>query len=490
MKTNDSQAPVRTRHPLRLIALAVAATLPFVATVARADEMSDLKAQIQALTQRMADMEAKQAAEKAKPAAAPAKMVTADPALATDVSGVPVDTSVNAVTLYDNGTTNMKMYGIVEATISRANHQTATGGSATGFQTSWFSGNRLGFDIEHALGLGNELGLPGLKVISKLESEFELPTGNMDTANVLFNRDAWMGFYSPDLGKITLGRQNTLTRDFTNNWGDPYGAAETNLKEGGYSNVNNFKQFIFYSGGPNSTRYNSAIEWKKKWNNHVVTGLAYKFGSGGAGGSGDVGNGGGVPGDFTNGSAEAASIAYNGIDLGGAKVNVNANYDHANVADLTHTSELVGGNATFGAFRFNTGYVHYIAQQGPNNSIGNRTDNSWTTSFSFLGGKTDYSLGYQEMKGDHAGLNSGGKVINAFGNMSGVTATVNGAKDSTYGSIVYHEDKQLDLYIAADYFSMKGGWVVGDAQGNGLAYGAGHPYKNETELATGARFKF
>ena len=121
--------------------------------------------------------------------------------------------------------------------------------------------------------------MPDLQVMAKMESEFELPTGNMDTANVLFNRDAWMGFYAKSLGKLTFGRQNTLTRDFTNNWGDPFGAAATTLKEGGYSNVNNFKQLIFYSGGPNSTRYNSAIEWKKEIDSHIIAGLGYKFNS-------------------------------------------------------------------------------------------------------------------------------------------------------------------------------------------------------------------
>jgi hypothetical protein len=50
--------------------------------------------------------------------------------------------------------------------------------------------------------------------------------------------------------------------------------------------------------------------------------LGYGFGSGGAGGSGDVGNGGGTPGDFTKGTTEEASIAYNALTLGAAKLNL------------------------------------------------------------------------------------------------------------------------------------------------------------------------
>jgi len=224
-----------------------------------------------------------------------------------------------------------------------------------------------------------------------------------------------------------------------------------------------------------------------------VSGLAYKFGSGGAGGSGDVGNGGGVPGDFTNGSAAAASVAYNQIELGGAVVNVNASYDHATVADLKHNSELVGGNVSFGAFRLNTGFIHYEAQQGAFNSAGDRKDNAWTVSMSALFGHTETALGYQKMHADHAGLNGGGKVINAFGNTSGLTTAstfINGGKTSLYASVMYHADKQLDLYVTGDYFKTTGGYETGDAQGNGLVYGVGNPYHSETELAVGTRYKF
>ena len=110
-----------------------------------------------------------------------------------------------AFSLYDNNNTSLRMYGLVEATLSDANHQTTGGGTAIGFQTAYFSGNRLGFDADHALAFGDQIGFSGLKVMTKLETEFELPTGNSDTKDVLFNRDAWLTFIR-DLGKITLGR--------------------------------------------------------------------------------------------------------------------------------------------------------------------------------------------------------------------------------------------------------------------------------------------
>ncbi|MBV8605564.1 MAG: porin [Pelomonas sp.] len=476
--------------PLALVltcAGALATALP-----ARADELGDLKAQIQALTQRLGEIEAKQqaaaqAAAKA-PAAAPAQRSTA---LATDQDGRPAKED-GAILLYDNGNTSLGIYGLLEGTLSSVNHQTNTGGTVNGFQVAYFSGNRLGFDVSHGLpSVGQAWDMPDLKVIAKLEGEFELPTGNMDTANVFFNRDAWLGLYSEKLGKLTFGRQNTLTRDFTANWGDPYGGAEVTTKEGGYSNVNNFKQFIFYSASAAGTRYNSAIEWKKNLDGHWLLGAAYAFGSGGAGGSGDVGNGGPIAGDTSNGTGQAVSVAYNKLALGGAEMNLNASYDRANKNDLIHQAALVGGNIVAGAWRFNAGLVHYTAQQGLHNAAGTRTDNSWTTSLSFRPNAWEYDLGYQVMKGRHAGFSAGGATLNPFlGDTSHVTATADGSKRSLYGAVRYHLDKATDFYLAADRFNMTGGWVVGDALGNGLHYGAGQTYKDETEFAVGLRYKF
>jgi len=38
--------------------------------------------------------------------------------------------------------------------------------------------------------------------------------------------------------------------------------------------------------------------------------------------------------------------------------------------------------------------------------------------------------------------------------------------------------------------NVNGGWIVGDAQGNGTLIGAGRPNQDQLELAVGARLKF
>jgi hypothetical protein len=102
----------------------------------------------------------------------------------------------------------------------------------------------------------------------------------------------------------------------------------------------------------------------------------------------------------------------------------------------------------------------------------------------------DYDIGYQVMKGKNAGFGGSGNTLNPFGNTAGVTKTADGEKDSLYTAVIYHADKNLDLYVAADTFTMKGGWVVGDAMGNGNHYGLGQLFNGTTEVAFGGRFKF
>jgi predicted porin len=465
-------------------------------------DLAKAQAELNAKAEAVAKAEAAAAARAAAPPPAPVAQAAVPEALKTDQNGNLLGVLSKPVMVYDDDKTQVHLYGLIEATISDAtNQQSATNGkkspAAIGFQTAWFSGNRWGIDADHALGFGDSIGLPGLKAISKLEGEYELPSGANDTAGAMFNRDAWLGLYSPDLGKLTFGRQNTVTRDFTQTWGDAYGTQDVTLKEGGYTNVNNFKQFIFYSGAPggdgSGTRYDSGIVWKKKWGDHWVTGLGYEFSFKGLGGSSDPGYGGALPGNNAKDSDQAVSVAYNQLSLGSAgTISANINYDRANNDNLIHQAWLAGGDWVIGMFRFNAGYVHYTAQQGDHNSAGTRTDNSFTVSAVVTPiPKTDFALGYVDMIGHHAGLSGGGNVLNPFlGDTRGVTQTVNGSKGTLFGSVMYHADSQTDFYVAYDYMKVGGSWVVGDAQGNGASYGKGQAHNDELEVATGIRFKF
>jgi len=363
-----NKKPVMKRAAVHAAVLGALAALACGASPAFADITDDLKAEIaaqrvemeqqrlrlEAMEKKLEQLGAQRAAE-AKTAQAPAPapqpvaIAKADdyPRLAKPANWEPGFTF--AVTPEDTVT----LYGLIDATISDISNANAKGDHKRSYQTAWLSGDRWGITGRHGL-FGNTVG-----AIFKLESEFDYQTGEEDTPGVLFNRDAWIGFQSDALGKITFGRQNALARDFTGIYGDPYTGARVTLEEGGYTNVNNFKQLIFYAASATGTRYDRGLVWKKEWG-PLVTGLGYQFG--------------GIPGDFSNGSTQTAALGFNGP---GDSFHLAGFYNQFKVADLEHKAWSFGGNVQLGpVVRLNAGYYKYNSEQG--NNLGNRKDHAYT----------------------------------------------------------------------------------------------------------------
>ena len=154
---------------------------------------------------------------------------------------------------------------------------------------------------------------------------------------------------------------------------------------------------------------------------------------------------------------------------------------NATVAGLSNKSYSIGGNYTFGPLRLNAGLFHYTADQGAAGALGQRKDDAWTVSGKYsLTDRVDFELGYQDMKADHAAVNGGGNVLNAFGNASGATATATGSRSTLYASAFYHFDKITEIYVAGDYLKLKDGYTFGPTNGFG----------SQTELAVGLRTRF
>ncbi|MDC8785340.1 porin [Roseateles koreensis] len=426
--------------------------------VAGADELSDLKAEI-------ASQKALAAAQKARLDALETKLNSVQ-AVQTQQAAAPAAANANTGVSFDKGeglsyktpATTVTLYGLIDMTLSNQNHANAAGDNLTNYRVAWFSGNRWGLTGKHDLSAG------GLNVIFRLESEFETPTGSMDTPGVLFNRDAWGGLQSEELGKLTFGRQNALGRDISAIYGDAYGGAAVTTEEGGYTNNNNFKQLIFYAGSATGTRYDNGLVWKKLFKNGVFGGVGYQFG--------------GVAGDFAKGSSTTGALGYNGGDY-----NLAGYYTQANVAGATHRSYSLGGNYTMGSVRVNAGYYHYTAaSQGALGALGDRTDKAYTLSAKLApqGSKLDYELGYQIMKASNAAVNGGGNVLNAFGNAASATATATGDRSTVYASMFYHFDKTTEVYVAADYLKLGGGYKVGATNG----------FDSQTEVGVGMRTRF
>ncbi|WP_211454906.1 porin [Collimonas antrihumi] len=349
-------------------------------------------------------------------------------------------------------TSNVQIYGLIDTTISHINHADAKGNSLTGFQVPWFSGSRWG--LRGTEDVGN-----GLNVVFKLESEFVTQTGEMDTPGVLFNRDAWVGFTSNDLGKLTFGRQNAVGRDVSGIYSDPYTSEAVSTEETGYTNTNNFKQLVFYAGSATGTRMDNGVVWKKLWDGKFLTAVGYQFGE--------------VPGSFSKNTSVTGAVGYNGSNY-----HLSAYVVQANQAGFTDRSYSLGGNVILGDVRLNAGYYRYKGDQG---ILGNRTDNAYTVSAKYAPrGAFDYELGYQIIKAHNAAFSASGSTLNPFANVALATATGSGKKSTIYGSAFYHISKRTEFYVAADYMKLNDQYVA--AQSNG--------FRNQTELAMGMRTRF
>jgi len=277
---------------------------------------------------------------------------------------------------------------------------------------------------------------------------------------VLFNRDAWVGLSSEALGKLTFGRQNAIARDISAIYGDPYTSEKVGLDEGGYTNVNNFKQLIFYAGSATGTRLNNGVVWKKMWDGRFLTALGYQFGE--------------VPGQFSQGSTESLALGYNGdsFHLAGFA-------QQAKVNGFTDRSYSIGGNVIIDIFRINAGYFHYTGEQPA--AIGNRSDNAYTVSLKIAPqGAFDYEIGYQIMKANNAAFDANGNTLNAYASVLGATASGSGRKSTLYGSVFYHVSKRTEFYVAADYMKLKDQYIVGSTNG----------HNSQTEFAIGMRTRF
>lgn len=443
----------------RTVLSAAVLSLLAMTSLAKADEIADLKAELAAQRQAAAEQKARMDALEQKlnnvqQTADQAQTQAASAQVASKESGISFKQG-EGLSLKGKGG-YVSLYGLVDVSYVHTNNADAAGHSVTTPRVAWFSGNRWGLTGSHSLGT------TGMNVIFRLESEFESQTGAMDTDNVLFNRDAWVGIESAQFGKLTLGRQNAIARDPIASaiYGDPYGPAAPNLEEGGYTNTNNFKQLVFYAGSATGTRVNNGVVWKKSFDSKLFVGAQYQFG--------------GVPGSFSNGSSETLSLAW----AGGA-YNLAGFATSANVAGRRSNSYSLGGNYQIGPVRVNAGAFHYTANQG---ALGNRSDNAYTVSAKWTpgGGPFDYALGYQNMKANRAAVDGNGNVLNAFADTTSSKGIATGSRSTIYGSATYHFDKITEVYFATDYLRLKDDYRVA----------ATHGAKSQMEYAIGLRTRF
>jgi predicted porin len=111
---------------------------------------------------------------------------------------------------------NVTIYGLVDAGLVKESGGVA--GSVTKVTSGIGGQSRLGFrGVED---LGN-----GLSAVFALESGIKVDDGALDNAtSTLFNRQAYVGLKSKELGSFTLGRQYTMLYNAMSQVADPFGA--------------------------------------------------------------------------------------------------------------------------------------------------------------------------------------------------------------------------------------------------------------------------
>lgn len=351
---------------------------------------------------------------------------------------------------------SVQLYGLIDLSVpTYVSHAGTNGGHVIGMGVGgepWFSGSRWGLKGQEDIG-GDS------KIIFRLESEYRVSDGQMEDPGQIFDRDAWVGIVNGTFGKITAGFQNTIARDSSTIYGDPYGTAQLTTEEGGWTNANNFKQLIFYAGSATGTRYSNSVAWKKLFDNGFFASAGYAFGNTTA---------------FSDNSNYQVALGYNG-----GPFNLSGFYSHADRDGYLNQSFSVGGNYTFDILRVNAGYFHYLGNQG---SLGQRHDDAWTVSLKLAPkGAFDYEIGYQQMRIHNAANDSDGFTPNAnIGAFSLTNGVGNGYKETLYWSTFYHLSKRTEVYLAGDFMKLHGGYT------EATTYGA----NTQLELTAGVRTRF
>ena len=273
----------------KTLALAIAIGVGSPATAARADELHDLKAQIDAPQQRVAEMETKQPAQ-------PAGSMGADYA-----KGLPFVADDGSLTFH-----GITLYGLVDVGVAYQSHGTPLSNSA-GLGLEYLiskNSNHSQFSIAPNALSSSNIGLkgtveiiPDVSAIFKLETTF-LPTSgrladglgsivqnngvplNSQTTNAdsskngqAFTNTAWAGLSSPTLGALTFGRQNSLTLDGVIAY-DPMGAS-------GAFSVIGYQGTTAGTGDTEDARFDNSVKYRLDHGPYRAAAI-YRFGASGS----------------------------------------------------------------------------------------------------------------------------------------------------------------------------------------------------------------
>ena len=329
------------------------------------------------------------------------------------------------------------IYGLVDAAVQTTSGQ--PGGQANRLISGGIQGSRYGFKGSEDLG-------GGLKVVFELENQFAVDTGANKSSAQSFSRKALVGL-SGDFGKVTVGRQTTVSYDAQSDLDPVQFANFTPLGNSGDAPALKFADYQVVNA-----RRDNAVKYSLETNGLLV-GAMVALGE-------------------QAGSTRAGSSLGLRVGYSGGGFSAQAAYDETrDNASAKATGLTLGGSYTLGDF---TAYLGTAQVKNDFQSAGGfgRKNTVW-----WLGGRYALTpqfalhLAYYDQK--QTGTT----------NAKGVATPDGNGKARTYSLLAdYLLSKRSDVYIALQSTQLKDGMIAPMAA-NGTS-------STVTTVLAGMRHKF
>lgn len=360
---------------------------------------------------------------------------------------------------------SVTLYGLIEAAVVSQNHASPGGGRIFSLNQAgegFMSASRFGLQGIEDLGGGN-------KARFVLENGFNSNAGTFDQQGQLFGRQAFVGLLSPTWGELDFGRQYTGAV-VAISMVDPIfiGAPPTN------------SWLVFLTG----QRYNNALTWTKKFGPFGVN-LQYAFG--------------GVAGQGAARSSASGGVSY---EQNGNVFTGQLQQTHDSQSRLAKTWSL-GAKVSWGSAKFYADYLQSQRDAGfdvtnggvDTASITNMSTAATPTTVAGIGSvfssaRRDqfFTLGASYL------LSPAWQLIAAYMDDDTTAANFSGKRQTVYGVVDYFLSKRTDVYFAAAYDKVSGGWagLLGTSTTNWTG-GSGvrlNGNDNQTSYYVGLRHRF
>jgi predicted porin len=366
--------------------------------------------------------------------------------------------------MHAHAQSTVTLYGILDVGISYQTHTNPAGSSTWAMQQGnegFLSGSRFGLTGKEDLGQGWYAGFT-------LENGFLANNGKFDQQGQLFGRQAFVKLGQQTWGELALGRQYTTANTMLY-YVDPLGVGATP--------TNSWQ--VFLSG----QRYNNAATYTGSYGPLQVI-VQYAMG--------------GVAGDTRSRSSMSAGVKY-------AQNNVAA------IADVQQTNDsqsryarlyLAGVKLPAGPVSLYVNYMHSDRQAGFDSSNGGTDTASITsmTSGSPTAAVAISSVFASHRRDDFFTVGASWRItpqwlLTGAGMYDHTLAqSFSGTRTTGYSVLDYYLSKRTDVYLAAAYERVTGGWsgLFGNTTTNAAAAsGTGLNGRNEqVSTFAGLRHKF